>query len=150
MKPKAYIGIDPGKTGAAALISTEGIDIFDFEDPVQAAMEIREWKNDFDITLCLLEKVHAMPKQGVISIFTFGTNFGQWIGIMAAFQIPLKLIAPAKWQKEFFSKADGDNTKTKSLTVARRLYPHSEYFKLKKHHNRADAMLLATLAMKGV
>jgi crossover junction endodeoxyribonuclease RuvC len=149
-KEKAYIGIDPGKTGAAAIITTrhtgeEYIDIIDYLEPVLLAQEIKEWAETYKVVLAVVEKVHSMPKQGVTSSFNFGMNFGIWQGILSALQIPYSFVPPQAWQKGLFSKTDGDNKK-RGLSVVRRLYPRSEFFKLEKHHNRADAMLIARYA----
>lgn len=150
MKEKAYIGIDPGKTGAAALIAKrytgeEYIDIIDYLEPIALTQEIKEWAETYNIVLAVVEKVHSMPGQGVVSSFNFGVNFGIWRGILSALQIPHVFIPPQVWQKGLFSKTDGYNKK-RGLSVVRRLYPGSQFFKLEKHHNRADALLMARYA----
>lgn len=150
IKAPAYIGIDPGQTGAAAIITArytgeEYIDIIDYSDPQSLTPEIKEWAETYNIILAVIEKVHAMKKQGVVSSFNFGVNFGIWQGILTTLQIPYSFATPQAWQKGLFSKTDGDKKK-RGLAVVRRLYPRSEFFKLEKHHNRADAMLIARYA----
>jgi len=143
--PKAIVGIDPGQTGAAALISDDegAIDYFDWPgDAVAAAAEFGQWVEDYNIEMAILESVNAMPKQGVSSTFKFGQNHGMWLGILAAFQVPHKLVRPREWQKGLFKKGDGNAPKTRSLTVARRLFPRAD-LRLKKHNGRADALLMA-------
>lgn len=147
-KPIVYAGIDPGKTGAYAIVSDDGTtyEAFDWPgDEVSAANEIQEIVSNFDIRHCILESVHSMPKQGISSTFAFGTNFGIWRGILAANSIPFSLVRPQQWQKGLISKNDGKDTKERSLTVARRLFPDAELH-LKKHNGRADALLMAWCA----
>ena len=147
MTKNIYMGIDPGQTGAAALYNGKNIiDMIDYTDPVDVADKIKKWLWEYKIKIAILERVHSMPKQGVSSTFLFGTNFGIWQGLLAAFQIPHELVAPQRWQKGLITKSDGKNTKEQSLTVARRFFPGSEYFKRKKDHNRADAVLMAIFA----
>jgi len=144
-----YIGIDPGKTGAAVLYSENSgvVDWIDYEDPLTVANKLRDW-TQHDITLAILEKVHAMPKQGVSTTFKFGANYGVWQGVLAALKIPHELITPRTWQKGLITKSDGKDTKERSLNVARRFFPSSDFLRLKKHHNRADAALMAVFASR--
>ena len=154
MKEKAYIGIDPGKTGAAAIITPDGIDIMDYTDIFETVQQFREWKADYDLS-CVLEKVWAIPgggrKQGASSMFKFGENFGIYQGILSALGIPYYLKTPQGWQKVMLPVTDG-HTKKRALDTARRLYPAiaKKYLKRKKDHNRADALLIATYAKRVV
>lgn len=143
MKPKAFIGIDPGKTGAAALIHRDGCIVADWPGcPAGVADLLTTWRIEYAVELVALERVHAMPKQGVASTFTFGQNFGQWEGVLAALHIPYTMPTPQQWQKGLVMPSDGADPKARSLTVARRLFPGAD-LSLKKHHGRADALLLA-------
>ncbi|MGL4500954.1 MAG: hypothetical protein ACRCU2_17935, partial [Planktothrix sp.] len=84
----------------------------------------------------IIEEVHAMPGQGGVSGFNFGTAFGIWIGILAALEIPYELVSP----RQMGVRGDKDE----SRTVALQLFPHlASELNLKKHHNRADALLIA-------
>jgi crossover junction endodeoxyribonuclease RuvC len=147
-KPKAWMGIDPGIKGAAALIHDDGQEVFDWPgDPSLAADKIREWILEYDVRLAALESVSAMPKQGVSSTFKFGQNLGQWQGILSVLPIPYLMPRPREWQKGLVRPSDGKDPKERSLTVARRLFPDAELSR-KKDHNRADALLLAWWARK--
>ena len=74
-----YIGVDPGGSGAAVIINREGQILdeirFTAATPHDIADWFREWTEDEDAQ-AILEKVHAMPKQGVSSTFKFGQSFG--------------------------------------------------------------------------
>lgn len=147
-----YLGIDPGQTGAMAVIEPKAniADVYDWPgDEVAAARLMRQiisFGQHTWITRAVLEDVHAMPKQGVVSTFKFGTNFGIWRGILAALEIPFVLVKPQTWKKEFgLIKKD----KLESLYAARRRWPEVELH-LKKHHGRADALWMAEYArLKG-
>ena len=91
MKSKAFIGIDPGKTGAAALITNDGThELLDYPgDPSLIVDTFRGWLINHEIIMAALEKVGARPGQGVVSMFTFGRNVGAWEGIISAFGISL-------------------------------------------------------------
>jgi len=50
-----------------------------------------------------IEEIHLRPYQN-ISIVSQGkliTNYGEWIGILKAFEIPFDAVPPARWQKRF-------------------------------------------------
>jgi len=144
-----FIGIDPGQTGAAVLYDGEKIiDCADYSDPVEMSETLLEWQDMAIIHLAILEKVASMPKQGVSSVFKFGTNFGIWQGILSALRIRHELVTPQAWQKGIITKTDGADSKARSLCVARRLFPNSLYFKRKMDHNRADAALMAVFASR--
>lgn len=144
-KIKVYMGIDPGKIGAMALIgeNMEYAGIFDWPgDCSLIAKEFCEITKKYHVVLAILEKVHSMPKQGVCSSFNFGKNLGNWEGVLASFGIPYREITPQKWQKLTLDKSLGKDTKEAALNTARRLFPSVDLSK-KKYNGRADALLMA-------
>lgn len=52
-----------------------------------------------DQVVCYLEEVHAMPGQGVTSMWTFGEHYGMLKGLLYGLQIPLIPVRPKDWQK---------------------------------------------------
>jgi len=147
-RPVAYLGIDPGATGCAALIHDGGHDLFDWPgDPALVVPRLADWLARFEIKLAALEKVGAMPGQGVVSMFTFGQNVGVWHGILAALSIPYVCPRPQEWQRGLLDRKAGKDTKTASLATARRLFPDADLGR-KKDHGRADALLLAWWARR--
>ena len=133
-----FAGIDPGKTGAIAFMDDKG-NFSQVHDFSEASAEVKRLATD--IQFCYLEEVHAMPKQGVVSTFTFGENFGWWKGFLTGLGIPFKTIRPQDWQKGLVPKRGGMTDKP-SLDVARQMYPEAPLPR-KKDHNRADAILIA-------
>ncbi len=152
-KDTAFIGIDPGKTGAIGIILPTKSLVMDFIDPTIPST-VQNLKNGYKIVTCI-EKVGAMPGQGVVSMFNFGANYGWWKGILDAYSLPYTTVTPQKWQKSIFKDTDTvlfekgakkgkKDRKTMALNKARELFPElSGDLKLKKHDGRADALLIA-------
>lgn len=156
-----FIGIDPGLTGGVAVIDAETVPIFvqpfkadDGEfNPHQFAdilTDIRIQCSEKRMNMRLMagvEKVHAMPGQGVSSMFKFGNTYGKILGVLAAKQVPYELITPQAWTKVMLAgenKADG---KSRGANVAQRMWPElsltiSDRAK-KPHSGMCDALLIA-------
>lgn len=140
-----YIGIDPGKAGAFAIIE-DGVAVSIPWDEKQfiSAMSITSQKQ----SVVCLEHVHAMPGQGVSSMFTFGQGFGFIQGVLSAFNIPYELVNPQKWKKEFSVTGD----KNSSISVCKRLFPDVPLLRSercrKEHDGMAEALLMAEYARR--
>jgi crossover junction endodeoxyribonuclease RuvC len=147
-----HIGVDPGKTGAIAIKEGNKIEIFDFEQEYEIVKRLRAVPAG--TAHAVIEKVSAMPKQGVVSVFSFGTNFGYWQGVLKALLIPYDLITPQKWQGVMFDfrpsrklgMKDAEWARLKkefSRARAKNLFPCcAEKLTRKKDHNRSDALLI--------
>lgn len=145
-KIEAFVGIDPGASGAVALIGDDVALVEDWPgDPVAAADLLRSWLVHYNVKLCALERVASRPGQGVSSVFTFGTNYGTWQGLLSALSIPYVMPTPQAWQKGLIVPSDGQDSKSRSLAVARRLFPCVDLHR-KSDHGKADALLLAVFA----
>lgn len=134
------IGIDPGNSGAIAYfnIYTDRNEI-DFIKLSSTESDIYEFLFKYDHyknVFAYIENVHSMPKQGVVSAFTFGKNFGFLIGLLTALKIPYEFVTPQKWQKAMGCLSKGDKNITKA--AAQRLFPN-----IKITHAIADALLIA-------
>ncbi len=139
------LGIDPGISGAIAFFYTEAPTRVIVEDvPVVAgeisgrllAERIKTLKPD----IAMIERVGAMPKQGVSSTFNFGVSFGQVRGVVSAFDIQIHLVAPAKWKRHFNLSSDKEEARSKAISI---FPPCAASFARKKDHGRAEAALLA-------
>lgn len=150
-----FLGIDPGITGAVAALRHDGTIGF-YDAPIAksggrtvlipAVMKnilVEEYNHAPDNGIQVaLEKVHSMPRDGSMGAFTFGKGVGIWIGILTAIPIPFHEITPQRWQGVMLDgmPKDKDSSRMKAL----QLFPElTEQLKLKKHHGRADALLLA-------
>ena len=84
-KFKLYIGIDPGKNGALALIDeTNEVALVDFD--LQAYIKLLNYIKinlDWYSVFIGIEKVHSMPGEGVKSSFSFGERVGELKGILS-------------------------------------------------------------------
>jgi hypothetical protein len=120
-----YIGYDNGKQGAIVGINQ------DREIEIKLTMGDVNWladvfiniKKNYSKVIVGIEKAHAMPGQGTVSMFNYGVSFGQIQGILAALKIPYTLIPPQTWSKKMHVGAKGATSKEKSLEVVRRLFP---------------------------
>ena len=162
---RIFLGIDPGQRGALASIDLwddgrRKVDLFD--TPLLTVKNGNKIKHEYneaamtamlfnflqiDVRLhCVLEKVNAMPGQGVTSMFNFGMGYGMWRGMLSAFQIPYTLVHPATWKKEVMH--DMGKEKQASIQRVMQLYPQlANRFERKKDDGRADALLLAHYGM---
>lgn len=153
-----YVGIDPGLSGAVAVIFPDGsVSVFDaptlqvkkgksmkheYEDPAMFAIleRVREFSRGHAI--CALEFVAAMPGQGVSSMFSLGTGMGLWRMALAGNKIPWRFVTPVSWKKRYNLLGKG---KQAARLEAMRLFPKVDLSK-KKHDGRADALFLAMYA----
>lgn len=160
-----FIGIDPGTTGAIATINGTTKEIRFFDTPTFKVKSGKTTKNVHDCaamarffreiarlqTYVVIEKVNAMPgtakngerqSMGATSAFSFGMGFGMWLGILATCKTPHAQVAPVTWKKAMM--ADMDKAKDASRIKAIQLFPETaQDLTLKKHHGRADALLMA-------
>lgn len=90
---------------------------------------------------CCLEKVGAMPGQGVTSMFHFGENYGYIQGLLESNSIPYELVTPQKWKKEFEVTSD----KNTSIEVCRRLFPNVNLKRTERCRKDDDGFAEATL-----
>ena len=137
---KIYIGIDPGKTGGMCLIEDHYVKPIKFNDYIHETLQQLTRHTLFAI----IENVHSFPKQGVVSSFTFGYNYGEWIGMLKALNIPFVRVAPSKWMRYFgtFSK-EKSKRKHEIHKLAKERYPHTDITL-----QLADAVMIATYAIE--
>jgi len=139
-----YIGIDPGINGAIACVTGDDMftipcpkTILDMANSVDQLVEIHE-HTGYRIH-AIIEAVHSMPKQGVVSTFKFGCNYGQWLGILASSRIPYTQVTPQVWMKHYKSMPKDKTARKNHLKhLAQQRYP-----KHKVTLKTADAILLA-------
>lgn len=147
------LGLDPGVTGALALLDTE-LSVLAIADMPSVVVTIgkktqrrtlsetwlAETIHQYEPDAAWLERVHALPGQGVTSSFSFGLAYGMARGALAAARVPLHLVTPQEWKRHFRLGA----SKNAARLIAARLFPHqSGLFARVKDDGRAEAALLA-------
>ena len=130
------IGIDPGKSGACVALYRDGSFCAALDMPVAGtgskarvqAWGIRQWINRVypkpasyaplsDLAV-VIEKVHAMPQQGVTSTFSFGHATGCVYGLASALGCRIVEVAPREWQKTaLHGKPRGSRKELKASAV---------------------------------
>ena len=145
------LGIDVGLNGAIAVV--EGDQLIEVHDMPTFSME-RNGKNKRMVNAAelarlirqaspgcaYLERLNAMPGQGVTSMFSMGQSLGVVLGILAALDIPTTTIPPRTWQRAL----DVPQGKDGSRYRAAQLFPaRAELFKRVKDNGRSDAALIA-------
>jgi crossover junction endodeoxyribonuclease RuvC len=143
------IGIDPGLTGALAILSADGSLELVTDLPIVRDRSLA-WVDGSALQSMLLdaiagrqsravvERVSAMPKQGIASAFLFGVGFGSILSVLQAMHIPIEFVTPVVWKRSYGLSKD----KHASLHKARLMFPAAELH-LAKHDGRAEALLIA-------
>jgi len=160
---KTYIGIDPGKKGAVAVI-TDGhlcdmlslvklntIDLFKFIEGHRA-----------DRTFITIEKAHARPLDGRRSIFSFGKSYGQALAVSeivlgeALYKkeeehtVGLIVVPSSIWKKTALGK--GKHDKQDSINKVKEIYPDVNLKRTPRctvdDDNIAEAILIALYGYK--
>jgi len=148
------IGIDPGLTGAIGRLNNGRFESV-LDIPTVAKGSRGSVKREVDsagvahmlrsashgsgeFVAVVLERVNAMPGQGVSSVFSLGDSFGSLRAVVAVLGIELHYVSPVTWKKHF--KLTSDKEASRALAV--RLFPEAP-LNLKKHADRAEALLIA-------
>lgn len=168
------LGIDPGITGAISIFDdddhlddkkrlvnprlvnvfdlptmqigkTKQLDLNSLSNLLKKYMYWIEWSPYSTPKMtAFLEKVNAMPGQGVSSMFNFGMNYGAIQGVLAANKIPCNLVTPQKWKKHH-GLIGKDKECARTLAIQK--FPTAELH-LKKHIGRADAILIGCYGLQ--
>ena len=145
------VGIDPGLTGAVAVLSPTGDLVAVYDMPIQATTTGRREINAAALADIMrlypgvavtIERVGARPGEGAVGAFSFGHGFGSVLAVLATLGHPVRLVQPAVWKR--WAGIPAGAPKDAAVAVAARLVPTAApHMTLKKHHGRADAVLLA-------
>ena len=138
LKPtRAYLGIDPGKSGGIALVWEDAqlYEAWKIPESERDLWDLFNYTKEFTL-FAMIEKVHSSPQMGVRSAFTFGQSYGMLRGMLIALEIPFAEVSPAKWQHWQKCKTGGNKNISKSR--AQQLFPS-----LKITHAIADSLLIA-------
>ena len=151
------MGVDPGLTGAVAWVDSKGscvvVDLPTVElpgnglvkrriDGLALARLIRTHCPAAEGVLALCEQVGTMGGQNN-AVQTQGSlmrSLGAIEAVLEVLRMPPQMVRPQAWKSHYGVGSD----KAASLATARALYPcAADALKLAKHHNRAEAVLIA-------
>lgn len=165
---KAWVGVDPGKSGAISVMDSNGKIVYRAIMPlIGDDVNIHELykifaglKLDYELTL-ILEDVHSIFGSSAASNFTFGFVCGAIEAIVISHSIKLIKVQPKSWQKEIWQNADkcykpkkpeqknpSLDTKATSLKAAIRMFPTFDFRKpnslrsVNAHDGIVDAVLI--------
>lgn len=139
------VGIDPGISGAIAILDSRGdaVDVYDMPvaDGFVSGGLLYQSLEDRLIRLVVVEKVNAMPGQGVSSMFKFGDSVGAVRGVVGALGVPLAWAPPGVWKRHHgLLRKDKDASRRLALEKYPRM---AEKLSRKKDSGRAEALLIA-------
>lgn len=145
-------GIDPGLTGAVAVLDFELFHLHLWDTPT---VTVRVGDKDrkrcepeayakaighFPLDYATIENVQSTPNDGHVGAFTFGKVTGIAIGIHAGMGIPLAGVSPAKWKMQMRVPADKNDAKIR----ASQLFPNcATGWTRAMDHGRAEAAIIA-------
>jgi crossover junction endodeoxyribonuclease RuvC len=149
------VGIDPGLKGGVAALDSSGMVVGCWPMPVAGGevhaagladllRSLRCMDQHQDVARVVLEKVGAMPKQGVASTFRFGTGWGMVRGICAAQSIPVVLVPATVWKRRVLLGLSHDKAGAIQLCTSR--WPTANLVQSGcriPHDGIADALCLA-------
>jgi len=159
---RRYLGIDPGTTGALALLTVAD----DGTQAVSVTPTPCDWYQVgtgkrrryavarcadalgllSPISLAYVELQSARPRQGVASSFQTGFGFGMWIALLTALRMPYAVIPPPRWRARVGLAAYPKGTEKKVIKTAVRLAACRRFPAVPINLEHADAVMLAVAA----
>jgi crossover junction endodeoxyribonuclease RuvC len=146
------LGVDVGIHGALAFFDYEKGTLVVADMPTLAVQRGNKAKSEVspqlvamiirqhDVRRAVVERVGAMPGQGVSSMFSFGRSLGVIEGVLGGLNIPISYITPQTWRKAMQVREGKDGSRLRAME----LFPaYADEFKLKKHDGRAESALIA-------
>ena len=131
-KRAAVIGIDPGLKGGIAIIPVHNVRAT-MAHLMPTVSIPKSSKRDIDweelgrlvrpwVGPVYVERVHAMPKQGVTSTFKFGMGFGGILGVAGAYERRVVQLTPQFWKKRVLSAYE-ERDKAAAIDYAQKTFP---------------------------
>lgn len=144
------LGVDPGgASGAIALITENGMHAEWYPMPM-AGKDIDTYGlacliAGFEADVAFVEKVHAMPGNGAVAMFSFGRSYGTILGVLGALGLKVELVTPQAWKKVIL--AGGKKDKDAAIAYCSRAFPKVSLLTTprckKPNNNAADALCIA-------
>jgi crossover junction endodeoxyribonuclease RuvC len=147
-----FVGIDPGLSGALAFRSGDELKTFSMPTITKSKGTRRvldltaltniiddQTKNQSRVRV-FIERVSAMPKQGVASMFAFGEAYGAIKGIVAAHFLPVTLVTPVTWKAKLKVSKNKDDARYRASQLMPRF---AHLWSRHKDDGVAEAALIA-------
>ena len=157
-----FIGFDPGLSGAIGVVTESGRFVEVHDMPTMSASKtsdkqkvnvpelariLRGIIGDGEV-VAITEYVQPMPSipgadgqrrgMGSASAFSFGKSVGHIEACVLTLGISLEWVTPVQWKKALGLKSDKEQCRSFAVSV----FPGAP-LGLKKHHGRAEALLIA-------
>ena len=156
------IGVDPGLDGALAVLdlldggtvlhlamvkATPTLDVMvnkkkrrDYDVPgMWRLVEDAAYPADVRVAMVGLEHQGPRPKEGVVSSYRTGHGYGLWRALVVAAQLPLAIVQPQVWRREFGLLRAGKQASVRAAAEGFPTYPRT----LMRHDGAAEAILIA-------
>lgn len=149
------IGMDPGMTGAIAVLALDGelaqvfdMPVFAVERRAGGKTKTKRHVNVHELgtilqaypgSVAVIEQVGPMPRDGSMQAFQFGFGAGALHGAAGALQLRIETATPQAWKKHFRIGADKDQARQ---FATRRWPAQASLFKRKLDAGRAEAALI--------
>ena len=151
------VGIDPGIHGGVAWINGTGAGAMPMpltsgsesdldKDVLISFLRWADGAAKEGILFVYIEEVHAMPKQGVVSMFTFGYDAGRLRGIADGLGLPVRTVHPRAWKTRILGEYYSHD-KAGAIAYCDMFYPQVSLTPERKrvpHDGMADALCIAT------
>jgi len=161
------VGIDPGLDGAVAVLDLhQGGAILHLTrvtpTPTLTVTVRKRTRREYDVpgmwrlvadalapggvtvALVAIEHQGPRPKEGVVSSFRTGLGFGLWRALTVAAQLPLAIVHPQSWRREYGLIGGGKQASIRCALERFPTYPSA----LRRHDGAADAILIAGFAAR--
>jgi len=161
------LGIDPGLNGAVAVLDLHQggaiLHLTSVTPTPTLTVTVRKrtrreydvpgmWRLLFDalspggvtVALVAIEHQGPRPKEGVVSSFRTGLGFGLWRALTVAAQVPLAIVSPLSWRREYGLVGGGKQASIRCALERFPTYPPT----LTRHDGAADAILIAGYAAR--
>ena len=144
----AYVGIDPGATGAMCLLDATGsLVVEDWAGTSAAYARLRMWDEVYNIRLVVFEKQEVKTMHGKRSATTYQQHAGRWKAILELLEVNWIEVRPQEWMKHRITVKLNKTDKPSMRYVAAK-YPQVELFGPRggKQDGRSDAICIAEFA----
>jgi hypothetical protein len=155
--PRPYLALDPGTTGALALVAGREVIVVDI--PYRRTVVDGRGRRVLDLEaladvcrmlaifepILVTEAVAGRRGDDAWSVGELTRSAGAVEAALAACGVPVACrVPPAAWKRALgLTRIPKAQRKTRSLEMARGLWPTSDAFRRAKDHNRAEAALIA-------